>query len=450
MARKGKQKKNNDSLPSVTETLRDFARRLAPLVASGLITAVTARKLIQSHPTAEMGTQTISGSGKYTIRDAVRDATSGAGAAAGGLLGAAAGPFGAGIGTSVGAGLGRQLGGLIVGHGDYTVTKNSISNQGFIVPEGTQIPSFKLGDNATRVHHREYCFDLVAPASPAGFSNNAYTITPSNQTLFPWLANLASNYQQYKLNGMVFEFRSTSSDITAGGALGAVIFASDYNVIDVNFTSKVAMENSQYATSCKPSLSMMHAIECDPKLRPTEYLFTRAVATTTSTFDPRFYDFAKLQIATQGLPSAPGTVLGEVWVTYDITLAKPILGINLISSLFGSTFPTGGLAPAAPFGTSRTVTNLPNYNITSNAISSTRAGTAMVVFTAQGSGITSATFTGIGGGTAGGLQQAAPFGSLTTQVFYVTLTFLAPGDGVQFNLAWTTMTSSFTNIITLA
>ncbi len=62
MARKGKQKKNNDSLPSVTETLRDFARRLAPLVASGLITAVTARKLIQSHPTAEMGTQTISGS----------------------------------------------------------------------------------------------------------------------------------------------------------------------------------------------------------------------------------------------------------------------------------------------------------------------------------------------------------------------------------------------------
>lgn len=449
MAKKGKRNQQpQQQPPRVRETLRDFVRRLAPYVASGVLTAVTARHLIRSHPLADAGTQTISGHGKYTVRDAFRDLSTGAGTAAGGMVGAAAGPFGIGIGSAIGGGLGRELGGLIAGHGAYTVAHNSIANNGYVIPEGTQIPSFKLGDNSTAVYHREYCFDVVVPSTPAAFSNNAYVITPTNTTLFPWLATMAANFQQYSINGMVFEFRATSSDITAGGSLGTVIMASDYNVIDVNFSSKMTMENSQYATSCKPSVSMVHAIECDPKMRPTENLFTRAVATTTSNYDARFYDFAKLQVATQGLPGVAGTTLGEMWVTYDITLSKPILG-NGSAVGTGSTFPTSGVSSSNPFGTARTINNLANYVVTSNSITSARAGQAQVIFYAVGTGFTPLTLTFIGGASVSTPLQAGPQSGLTSQVFTATITFTQPGDGFTMNtVGWSSITSSFTYITT--
>lgn len=272
-----------------------------------------------------------------------------AGTAAGGLAGSKYGPIASKVGMLGGGYLGGQLS-RVLGFGDYTVKANTIATQGMAIPEGTEVPTFKREGRMTHITHREFVQDIVIPAVPATFTNVPFTINAANSALFPWLAAIAANYQQYRFNGLVFEFKTLSSDITAGGALGAVILATNYDVNDVVFPSKVIMENSEYAVSAKPSLSQLHAIECDPAETAHPILYCRdSTRDLTTVSDNRLYDHGKFQLATSGLPGVAGAVLGELWVTYDVTLMKP----EVASAFVGSTKVTGAgfVSNASTFGT---------------------------------------------------------------------------------------------------
>lgn len=278
-----------------------------------------------------------------------------AGALGGTALGARAGRpiLGAMAGRTAGGFLGNGLS-RILGFGDYSVQSNSIYKESLAIAPGESVPSFGMVGQETRVRHREYIQDIVVPATPTAFTNAAFTINAGNATTFPWLAALASNYQQYKVNGMVFEFKTLSSDITAGGALGAVILATNYDVTEDAFADKLHMENSQYAVSAKPSQSQIHTVECDPKLTQSKLLYVRDASSAATGLDARMSDLGKFQIATTGLPGSAGAVVGELWVSYDVSLYKPEIAAATIpypegtvavsgskTDLFGSTPSTG-------------------------------------------------------------------------------------------------------------
>lgn len=260
------------------------------------------------------------------MRRLIRDGTfSDLGSAAGGMLGASYGPLASKVGNTGGGWLGKKLA-QIVGFGDYEVITNSVSTKGGALPEGSQIPAFGTSLHETRVCHREFIKDVLVPLDPQAFTNIAQKINPGNEQLFPWLATIAPSYSQYRFNGLVFEFRTMSSDITAGGALGTVVMATDYDAIDSPYVDKITMENSQYAVSSKPSRSMMHAIECDPSITTQKLYYTRdGSLDNTANSDTRFYDMGLFQIATKGLPGTAGQVMGELWVTYDVSFYKPEL-----------------------------------------------------------------------------------------------------------------------------
>jgi len=253
-------------------------------------------------------------------------------------------------GGDVASYLGNRLA-KVVGFGDYEVVANTLSTKGGAIPEGVDIPSFSNTAHETRICHREYIKDIVVPDVPTDFTLQSWNINPGNADMFPWLAAIAARYQQYKINGCLIEFKTLSSDITAGGALGAVILATNYDVVENVFANKLEMENSQYAVSAKPSRSQVHAIECDPQLTTTSVLYVRGSNEAGSTVvnDPRFYDLGRFQLATVGLPGAAGAVLGELWITYDITLLKPIIAhpaiegtSNLLANdTIGTTSPLG-------------------------------------------------------------------------------------------------------------
>jgi hypothetical protein len=126
--------------------------------------------------------------------------------------------------------------------------------------------------------------------------------------------------------GCIFEFKTLSSDITSGGALGSVVLATDYDSADASYASKVVMENSEYAVSAKPSVCQIHAVECDPAVTFSSIKFIRD-APVPSGKDVRLYDMGNFQIAMEGLPTSSGT-LGELWVSYEVALYKP----NLIAA----------------------------------------------------------------------------------------------------------------------
>jgi hypothetical protein len=182
------------------------------------------------------------------------------------------------------------------------------------------------GSSEVRVTHREFVKTVSVPSDGLSFNNLTMDINPSNTEMFPWLSRIARNYQQYKINGMVLTFKSMTSEYTSSGALGTVGIATNYNVNDKPYSDIVSFENSQFAVVNKPSLNIVHAIECKEFARNGLQLYVRdADSQSTQTSDARFYDFAKVQVMTDGLPQTPGTTLGQLWVSYDITLLKPVV-----------------------------------------------------------------------------------------------------------------------------
>jgi len=235
--------------------------------------------------------------------------------------------IGAKYGGALGAGVGRVAGAgmaAISGYGNYSVTSNSISR---VSSSMDMVPQFVKKEHSVRVRHREFIRDLVVPGNGTLFNLQDYVINPGNRELFPWLGQMARQYSQYKIHGMVFAFKSMSSDYAASGPLGTVVMATNYNAVDRVFANKVEMENSEFAVSCKPSMSLVHAIECDAKISGVDVLYVRDPAYETGEVsDRRFYDYGRFQVATSGLPGNAASTLGELWVTYDIELLKPVIG----------------------------------------------------------------------------------------------------------------------------
>jgi hypothetical protein len=286
--------------------------------------------------------ETLKGRGNYKrlLRRLGKNTISTAGAALGGVAGASFGPAGASFGASSGKIIGDELGSVILGQGDYAVLSNSIASTGGIIPEGQDIPLFSGARFGTRIKHKEFIRDIIAPDNPTEFNNTSFDINPGNSQLFPWLASVARAYQQFEINGMVIYFKTTTSDYAAGGALGTVVLATVYDVAEEKFKTKVSMENTQYSVSAKPSRSQVHAIECDPSQRVTKLAYVRNSAFVAASLnDNRFYDIGKFQIATTGLAATPGQVLGELWVSYDITLHKPDLNDQSVGEAI--IYPTG-------------------------------------------------------------------------------------------------------------
>lgn len=261
-----------------------------------------------------------------------------------GAFAAAGGAMGGRYGGSVGNRLGRMAGaGLsaISGYGNYNVSSNSLTT---VSASMDMVPQFVKNEHSIRVKHREFIRDLLVPGDPEAFNLTDYVINPGNRELFPWLGQMARQYSQYKIHGMVFAYKTMSSDYAASGPLGTVFMATNYNALDRPFNSKIELENTEFAVSTKPSMSLVHAIECDPKVSGFDILYIRdPTYDTGETSDRRFYDYGRFQVGTQGLPGQTGSTLGELWVTYDIELIKPIIGgtfvngTSLISRADGTT-----------------------------------------------------------------------------------------------------------------
>ena len=255
---------------------------------------------------------------------------------------------------TIGEKVGKTLGGLaqkaikfITGFGDYDghVSVPSYPIKKNVLLEETNSPPVVMnGGHEFIVRHREYIGEVTATlnqSTPSGFEIKKYSLNPGDSNTFPWLSTVAQNFEQYELQGTLFSFKSMYSDAVVNnyGSLGTVIMATEYNSALPPFQNKLAMENYEYAQSCKPSLSMMHPIECDRHLSVLSDLYVRRPYQDIQGQDIKTYDFGNFYIATQGIPPAsnnPTVTLGELWVTYQVRLLKPKIGGEYIDSGFAS------------------------------------------------------------------------------------------------------------------
>jgi hypothetical protein len=220
-----------------------------------------------------------------------------------------------------------KLGSKLSGRGAYQVS--SVSNE-LMSGSISSPPVFQsAGDEAgaLMVSHREYVGDIFAPATAdvSKFVVQSFPLNPGLEQTFPWLSQIAQNYEEYELKQCVFEFVSTVQDINStNGQVGTVITATQYNPSEADFTDKPAMAAYAHSVSGKSTDNQTHGVECDPaKLSGSEGKYVRANPVMTGE-DLKTYDHGRFQLATHNIPSAMASgTLGELYVRYTVCLRKP-------------------------------------------------------------------------------------------------------------------------------
>jgi len=153
------------------------------------------------------------------------------------------------------------------------------------------------------------------------------------------------------MNGLVFEYRPTSGSAVAtnSSALGVVVMATDYNAAAPNFTSKQMMESYEFSSSTVPFNSALHPVECKPLSNTQNSYYIRSGDATVT--NQQLFDMGNFQLATSGMQSA--YVVGELWVTYDVSLLKPRVSTNMSQNDYChlNEAPAGSATAAHPLGT---------------------------------------------------------------------------------------------------
>lgn len=289
------------------------------------------------------------GRGKYHLADDY-------GSRAGKAIGSFFGPFGE-LGGLLGEGI--QGIGRALGFGDYKVEHNALLDAGMW---GNSPPAMvNVPRNLTHiVQHREYIADVYTAANGV-FNLQSFHINPGLVSTFPWLSSIAQGFEQYVVEGMIFEFKSTSADAlnSTNTALGTVMLATEYDASRPNFVNQQQMLNHEFASANRQLASVFHAIECKKSLTPIGELWVRTGAVPAGD-DERLYDYANFQIATVGSQSSSAVNIGQLWVTYQIRFLKPQLlsglGLQLLTDHFQSASSVstsayfGSPAPAAQSG----------------------------------------------------------------------------------------------------
>jgi len=172
------------------------------------------------------------------------------------------------------------------------------------------------------------------------------------------LSQIAQNFDEYEFVQMIWEYRSTTTDIGASttGQCGTIIMCTNYNSSAGPFTDKGVMMEYAHAHSCKVTEHMVHGVECDPtKNAMSAILFTRASPVVTGQ-DLKTYDLGSFQLAIANSPAAYANLpLGELWVEYSCRLRKPKLfasrGLDCDRDMwYMSTAVSGTLSWANQFG----------------------------------------------------------------------------------------------------
>ena len=254
-----------------------------------------------------------------------------------------------------GTGVGKWWRG-VTGQGAYN-TNATIQDGGSGVME---IPSFAPSTDGCSVviSHKEYVADIHAPGIENGvispFQNITYAINPGMYRSFPWLAQIAGNYEEYTMGQLIFTYRSTTSDIAANssGQVGTIIMATQYNPGQDPFGDKQQMLEYDLAMSGKTTQSMLHGVECDPsKLSGSTGKYIRTAPIPAGS-DIKTYDLGTLNIAISNVPATyANQSLGELWVSYTVELRKPRFwsgrGFQIPRDVFCQPSPLG--LPACPF-----------------------------------------------------------------------------------------------------
>lgn len=287
------------------------------------------------------------------------------------------------------------------------------------------------GNGDIRVAHREYISDVNGSIAFASIANS---INPGLPAVFPWLSTIARNYESYHFRKLKFCYETESSTTT----VGTLILSVDYDASDVAPDSKAqalsyrnSVRSAPWDRCCHESL-----LEDLSKLKSH---FVRSAAVPTGA-DIKLYDIGTLFVCTQGETGT--SVIGELYVEYDLELMTPQLNSLLVGSSQGGIWSNlvTGQSPIA------------SSNVQASVVF-TAGGSATFVwtFTAPYEGAISTDQVGtgltLGGGFTGGtgtiVSQNSTLNAGATVITSFATFVAQPGQTIRLVVVNTTLASCF-------
>jgi hypothetical protein len=212
------------------------------------------------------------------------------------------------------------------GMGDYTrAVDNSLVGQGLA---SAGIPMFGPEQQNYTVSKAEFITNIYAPPNAGEFSNLVLPLNPGLAQTFPWLSLVAPQFEEYEFEQLMFYWRPMVSDFNSStGQVGEIVMATQYNPSEPPFSDISRAKNYMGAMSAKTSTAMNQGVECDPRKNSgAAGKYVRLGPLTGTNSDLKQYDQGNLNVMISGTPPAYNDqILGELWVTYTITLRKPKL-----------------------------------------------------------------------------------------------------------------------------
>jgi hypothetical protein len=244
---------------------------------------------------------------------------------------------------NIGRDLGLKISNLI-GTGDYAVSAPVQCNSLFPAADNTLVPHFS-GDKNTRIRHREYIGTLYGSGN--NFVVTPFQVNPGLLASFPYLAQIADSFEEYVFNGLVYEYKPLITDFTSTSP-GSVTLAMEYRADASPYPSKSVMDNSDFAVSAISTRPIMYGVECAYNSGITNSLLVRQGSGSTPVV------LTDMGVMCVGVQSSVGTTtaLGELWVSYDVTLMRnkpsPLLTAPTVASYSLTPFATPTLT-STPF-----------------------------------------------------------------------------------------------------
>jgi hypothetical protein len=212
-------------------------------------------------------------------------------------------------------------------------------------------------DGSIRVVHRELLTSIVGTANFSILAANTFALNPGVQASFPWLSNLAMNFEFYRFNKLKYCYYTR----TGSNVPGSVALIPDYDAADAAPTNEQVASSYEDVQEDAP----WKDIECvlSPRsLNATDkekYVRTGAPAPNQ---DIKMFDSGNFFCAT-----IDGTAVnwGKLWVEYDVHLFKPQIpntGFGGMGALTGA----NTLSQTAPFGTAAVGSG--SYNLSANGL----------------------------------------------------------------------------------
>lgn len=211
----------------------------------------------------------------------------------------------------------------LVGKGDYALQDNiDQMKKNSLFTDGAK-KSIKFGNNncSVVVEHSEFIGHIVSSETIGDYSVDVFPCDPVNPTTFPWLSDIATNFEQYEFEGLVFRIESLSGFAVSGSdsSLGSISTVFMYDPTNATPTNKQQILQAYGSNTSSVARSQLVGVECDKSSQVFDKLYIRE---DDASSEQRFYSKGNFVVATQGLKAAAQTVC-ELWVHYKVRLMFP-------------------------------------------------------------------------------------------------------------------------------